>query len=183
MIANTVDGKRAEDNRYETDLASAANHFGVMYGDNTVVRGDRFVGGSADKWAEAIRPGRRTAGTVITWCSDFLFNSNQRMAKVTALDLANVAAGAASPLQTTAVADAAIGDKVEIESSIAHDGVKLDGTVSSAGNVKWWGHNVASGAGWDPARPITTFTSPSERLKSNARPVFRAVERRKGRAT
>jgi hypothetical protein len=155
MVAITMDGARAENNTYVTDLLAAAGSsatacFGVMYGDNTIVRGDRFLG-SAPGWADTIRPGNRTSSALTPWDTNFLWASNVKMAKVTALDLAAVAAGAASPLQNLAVPGAAIGGKVEVESSLTHDGVILAGNVTSVGNVKWWGHNVASGGAWDPA--------------------------------
>jgi hypothetical protein len=147
MIALTVDGKRAEGNRYETDLLAAAGSsgtacFGVAFGDLTTVRGERFVG-KAVGWADTIQPVRRTAGTQIVWDTNVLFDSSKRMAKVTAFDPASTALGSASALQNLAVTDAAVGDKVDVAFLGDQLGMTFRGYVSAADTVKWFYRNDA----------------------------------------
>jgi hypothetical protein len=100
MIANTIDGKRAEGNRYETDLVKAAGSTGhacfggAMYGDNTITIGEKFAGTSPGT-DDTIRPGGRTSAALIAWDTTQLY-SNQAV-PASLLPTATVASKGAVP--------------------------------------------------------------------------------------
>jgi hypothetical protein len=148
MIAARQLGRRAEGNRYQTDLLAAAGsgaaaHYAVAYDlTNTVAREERFIG-AAVGWTDTFRPGDTGTGLALAWDTNVLFDSNRRMAKVTAFDPASLALGSASALQSTTVIGAAVGDKVDVAFQGDQLGMRFSGYVSAADTPKWYYRNEA----------------------------------------
>jgi hypothetical protein len=150
MIAARQLGRRSEGNRYQTDLAaaagsSAAAHYAVAYDlTNTVARAEKFIG-AAIGWSDTFRPCDTTTSIALTWDSNFLFSSNQRMNKKTAHDWASLASGTQQSTTLT-VTGAVFGDDVDTRMSIALSGTLVRGEVTAADTVTIYQSNLTGGA-------------------------------------
>lgn len=150
MIAVRQLGRRSEGNRYQTDLLAASGsagtaHFAVVYDfTNTIARSERFIG-VAMGWADTFRPGDTATSLALTWDSNFVFNSNQRMNKKTAHDWASLA-NAAQQSTTLTVTGAVIGDDVDVRMSIALGGTALRGEITATDLATIYQANLTGGA-------------------------------------
>lgn len=167
MKAVTMGAQRSEGNRYETDLTLAvgthanANYY-VGYDETVcVARNERFAGSSIG-WTDTFRPGRRSAATLQTWDTNFLFASNLRMNQATTVVWAALA-NQAQQSTTVTVTDAAIGDAVDVRMSIGMSGTALRGEVTAANTVTAYQMNLTGGS-VGPLASATLYATVTKRV-------------------